>query len=285
MKLLISLTLSLMSSYAFAFPQAPVNSLAFNPPIAALDFDSLQYDFEGIVKLSNCSGSLIKLDGQLDSAKALVLTNGHCLASAFGGMLKPGEVVVNRTQARSMKLYKTLQSSFTINATKVIYATMTGTDMTIYELSETYAQIFERTAVAPLILSPNHPQASTEIEVISGYWNRGYSCPIDGFAYQLKEASWTFSDSIRYGVGCDVIGGTSGSPIVERGTRDVIGINNTINESGARCTMNNPCEVSQNGEVTFKKGNGYGQETYVFYTCLDKNFQLDLNLSGCLLAK
>ncbi len=36
-----------------------------------------QYDFEGIVALSNCSGSLIRLENSKDSDKAMVLTNGH----------------------------------------------------------------------------------------------------------------------------------------------------------------------------------------------------------------
>ena len=68
---------------------------------------------------------------------------------------------------------------------------------------------------------------------------------IDKFIFMVKEANWTFKDSIRYTDGCDTIGGTSGSPIIEAGTRTVIGVNNSANESGRKCTMNNPCEISE----------------------------------------
>ena len=85
----------------------------------------------------------------------------------------------------------------------------------------------------------------------------------------MEEAGWSWTDSIRYSEpGCDTIGGTSGSPIIEEGTRVVVGVNNTSNESGQTCTMNNPCEVSKSGRKTVRKGYSYGQQTYQFYGCL-----------------
>jgi V8-like Glu-specific endopeptidase len=123
------------------------------------------------------------------------------------------------------------------------------------------------------------------IEIISGYWDRGYSCNIDNFVFQIKEDAWTWVDSIRYTAGCDTIGGTSGSPIILTGTKRVIGVNNTSNESGARCTMNNPCEVSPNGQVFHQKGVRYGQQTYNVYTCLTPDFRIDINRPGCDLPK
>ena len=93
-------------------------------------------------------------------------------------------------------------------------------------------------------------------------------------------------ESLRYSPkGCEVIGGTSGSPILAKGQRVVVGINNTGNESGQSCTQNNPCEVSPQGEKKILAGRGYGQQTYWFYGCLDSQFQLDLNQESCLLPK
>jgi hypothetical protein len=82
-----------------------------------------------------------------------------------------------------------------------------------------------------------------------------------------------------------VIGGTSGSPIIARGTRTVIGINNTGNEDGLRCEENNPCEIDEKGNVFYQRGQNYGQQTYWIYSCLTPNFDIDLNKPGCLLAK
>ena len=122
--------------------------------------------------------------------------------------------------------------------------------------------------------------------MISGYWQRGYRCLIDGFVNALKEDKYTWKDSIRYSnPGCEVIGGTSGSPIVLPGTRTVVGINNTGNESGERCTINNPCEIDAAGGVTYKKGLSYGEETYLLYSCIDANRNVDLAMEGCQLPK
>jgi len=283
---IFALLLVLNVSSAFAFPKAPVNDLNFRPSNYQKSIILQDYDFEGIVKLSNCSGSLIKFEGQSDDSKAVVLTNGHCVpAGTFGGFLKPGQVIFNKKVNRDFKVFKDKDTLFPIKSDKILYATMTNTDVAFYELTESYSQILSRTNVRPLVLSSQRPTEGIEIDIVSGYWERGYSCGIDGFVAKLKEADWLFTDSVRYTDGCDTIGGTSGSPIVERGTNRVVAINNTSNESGALCTMNNPCEVRDNGEIFVRKGNRYGQQTYEIYTCLKENFKLDLSMDGCLLTK
>jgi V8-like Glu-specific endopeptidase len=284
MKSLFFLALLSMSSVALALPLAPVNDLNFKPSQTFKNASTVDYDFEGIVKLSNCSGSLIKFEGQVDSAKGIVMTNGHCIDKR-GGFLRPGEVLTNFAVTRSMKLFKTKTQLFPITTAKILYATMTKTDVAFYELTETYEQIFAKTGVQPLTLASSRSTESTDIQIISGYWDRGYACQIDGFVETLKEADWTWSDSLRYTKECDTIGGTSGSPILEKGTKTVIAINNTSNEDGARCTMNNPCEVSTDGEVTVLKGVRYGQQTFWTYSCLTPDFKFDLALAGCELPK
>jgi hypothetical protein len=91
-------------------------------------------------------------------------------------------------------------------------------------------------------------------------------------------------NSIRYTrPGCETIGGTSGSPIVAAGTLTVVGINNTGNENGEKCTMDNPCEVSRDGTVLAEKGVSYGQNIALIYSCLDSQLRLDLKLPNCRL--
>lgn len=277
MKIAISAILTILSASAFALPSAPFNAL--NMDLApALD----NYDYEGIIKLSNCSGSLIKFAGQPSSSNAYVLTNGHCLGRPF---LKPGEAVANKPSSRTMKVANTRGVYFKVQAKELVYGTMTGTDAAIYELVQTYDDI-AKLGIEPLDFDAARPYVGMPIEVISGYWERGYSCSIEGFVYKLEEAGWTWNDSIRYSEpGCDTIGGTSGSPIIEKGTRVVVGINNTSNESGKRCEMNNPCEVDTNGNVDVKAGYSYGQQTYNFYMCLTADFRIDTALPGCELVK
>lgn len=275
--------LFIVASSAHAFPLAPVDDLAFkaNP---TMQFAG--YDFSGIVKLSNCSGSLVIFEDQNFDAKAMVLTNGHCVSKGiFGGMMGPREVIFDKAVKRSMTLFKDLKTRFSITSTRIIYATMNSTDMALYELTESYQSIYNRTGVAPFVLSSKRPLAGTEIEIISGYWERGYSCAIDQFVHQLKEGDYIFRDSIRYTPGCDTIGGTSGSPIIDVTTREVIAINNSANESGRQCTMNNPCEIDENGQIYVERGLKYGQQTYTVYTCLTEKKEISLSKPGCVLPK
>ncbi|MCF6522035.1 serine protease [Streptomyces sp. JJ36] len=240
-------------------------------------------DFAGTVALSNCSGSLVRVPQSEPTDPALVLSNGHCLES---GMPGPGEVVVDQPSSRRFTLLDARANDVaTLRATKVAYGTMTRTDVSLYELNSTYAQIESRYGIEALDIAPEHPSAGTDITVVSGYWKRTYSCRIDTFVYELREAGWSFSDSIRYTPECDTIGGTSGSPIVNDATGEVIGVNNTGNTDGGRCTLNNPCEVDENGDVTVHEGINYGQQTYLLTDCIGTGNKLDLGLPECELPR
>lgn len=278
MRILLAVLLFVFSNSALAFPlpKPGMMSLPFNENFTA------DFDFEGIVSLSNCSGSLVRFENSKDTDFGMILTNGHCLEF---GMPRPGERIYRQSSSRRFGLMNTNGNMVgRLNASMIIYGTMTGTDMTLYKLRETYAQIMRQYRVRPLTMQSTRPAAGTHIEVISGYWNRGYRCAIEAFVNELREGGYSMKDSIRYSrPGCDVIGGTSGSPIISMGTRTVIGVNNTGNESGGRCTMNNPCEVDERGGITAVRGYAYGQETYWVYSCLNAQNEVDLTVPGCLL--
>ncbi len=267
-----------LSLSAAALP-LPKERLGDWPIPATLTSD---HHFDGIVALDNCSGSIIRFEGSKDSDQALVLTNGHCYEGGFSG---PGEFVSHQPSDLSFSVLDDSANEIgTVNAVEVIYSTMTKTDITLYKLQQTYLQILKETGAHPFTLSSQHPKVGTAIEVISGYWKRGYFCHIEAFVSELHEANWIFTDSIRYSrPGCEVIGGTSGSPIIETGTRNMIGINNTTNESGEKCTLNNPCEVDERGNINFERGLGYGQQSYQIYSCLSAALELDLSRKDCLL--
>ena len=240
-------------------------------------------DFAGTVALSNCSGSVVRMPASEDDDPALVMTNGHCLSAGFP---EPGEVIVDEASSRTFGLLNSAGTRVaTLRASKIAYGTMTDTDVALYQLTTTYAQIKSSYGINALVLNNTHPVAGTAIKVVSGYWKRIYSCNADGFAYRLKEGDWTWKDSLRYTSACNTIGGTSGSPVIDNATGKVVAINNTGNEDGERCTVNNPCEVDANGAVTVRQGINYAQETYQIPACFGLDNKLDLSRSGCTLPK
>ncbi|MEU8848412.1 serine protease [Streptomyces sp. NPDC048564] len=247
-----------------------------NPKVQAVNF-------AGTVSLSNCSGSVVRFSDSEDNDPALVMSNGHCLET---GMPGPGEVVVDRASSRTFGLLNASGSRVAnLRANKLVYGTMTDTDVSFYQLTTTYGQIKSSYGIDALTMAETHPVAGTAITVASGYWKRLYSCNIDGFAYRLKEGDWTFKDSVRYTSACNTIGGTSGSPVIDQATNKVVAVNNTGNEDGQRCTVNNPCEVDESGNVTVRQGINYAQQTYQIPACFGVDNKLDLNASGCALPK
>ncbi|WP_018544184.1 trypsin-like serine peptidase [Streptomyces sp. LaPpAH-108] len=250
---------------------------------AAPQAKAVTVDFAGTVSLSNCSGSVVRLPNSADSDPALVLTNGHCLETGFP---EPGEVVTGQSSSRTFGLLNSAGTKVaTLRANQVVYSTMTDTDVTLYRLTTTYAAIKSAYGINALTLNDSHPVAGSAIKVVSGYWKRIYSCNADGFVYRLKEGDWTWKDSLRYTAACDTIGGTSGSPVIDTATGKVVAVNNTGNEDGGRCTVNNPCEVDENGTVTVRKGINYAEETYQIPACFTTGNRLDLGAAGCVLPK
>lgn len=260
-------------------------TLLINPGAAAAQAaPAVVVDFTGIVALSNCSGSLVKPVNASVNDPALILSNGHCVK-----LMAAGEVIVNQSSTRTFTLLNAAGTGNlgTLRATRLAYATMTGTDISLYRLNQTYAQIQQQFGTRALDLSATHPVAATDIKVVSGYWRRIYSCQINAFVYSLRESNWTWRDSIRYTSAstCQTIGGTSGSPIVDVASGRVVGVNNTSNENGQRCTLNNPCEVDQAGNVVVRPGARYGQQTFQINACVAAGNTINLTLPGCTLAR
>jgi V8-like Glu-specific endopeptidase len=277
LKIVLSFSFAVVTGQALAIPLPKMGKRVQIPQSFTGD-----YNFEGIVALSNCSGSLIRFEMSKPEDPAMVLTNGHCYE---GGFIDPDVFLLNESSNRGFSLLAPDASTLgRVRATKILYASMTKTDVTLYQLGTTFAEIESQYGVHPLTLSSTAPIVATPIEVISGYWERGYSCQVEAIIPQLKEGDWTWTESIRYSrPGCEVIGGTSGSPVVATGTRTVIGINNTGNEDGEKCSENNPCEIDENGNITYTQGYSYAEQTYWIYTCLAADNTIDVNIPGCLL--
>lgn len=271
--------LAVNSAFALVLPTKNISNFDNNQP-------SSEYDFNGIVKLSNCSGSIIQFAGQSDDSPAILMTNGHCIKNDGRGFLKPGEVIQNSRVNFNAKVYNNETKLVPVSSTKLLYATMTNTDVAYYEIEKSYSDL-AALGVSSFELDTFMPLVGTQIDIVSGFWDRGYRCSVDGIVFALLEGDWIFTNAIRYSnQGCDTIGGTSGSPIIETSTRRVVGINNTGNAQGdsRTCSINNPCEQTENGEISAMI-RSYGQQTYNIYSCLSVDFQIDLSIEGCTLPK
>ncbi|AZM91582.1 MULTISPECIES: S1 family peptidase [Streptomyces] len=260
-----------------------LTGVAAAPAMASDAAPAVAVTYAGTVALSNCSGSVVRTPNSQPGDPALVLSNGHCLETGFPAA---GEVLVNRASSRTFSLLNASGSKVaTLRASKIAYGTMTDTDVSLYQLTKTYAQIQSQYGIAALTLNDARPTQGSSIKVVSGYWKRTYSCNVDGFAYRLKEGAWTWKDSVRYTSSCNTIGGTSGSPVIDTTTGKVVAVNNTGNEDGQRCTDNNPCEVDESGNVTVRQGINYAQQTYTLVPCIGPGSQIDLNRPGCAVPK
>lgn len=238
-------------------------------------------NFSGTVALDNCSGSIVRWKTSKPTDKAMVLSNGHCY-----DFMGAREAVADKPYSRSVDLLTSDGSvAGTVNTVTLLYATMWRTDVSLYQLSQTYQDLQNTYDVPAFTIASTRPSPKDQpIEVLSGYWRIAYDCNLNGFAYRLHEDVWDWHNSLRYSDGgCQVIGGTSGSPVLDS-NRVQIGINNTINEDGQRCTFDNPCEENRKGKISVHIHRGYGQETWVFYTCLNGT-TLDLDKAGCRLPK
>ncbi|GAA5164870.1 serine protease [Amycolatopsis dongchuanensis] len=237
--------------------------------------------YAGTVELSNCSGAVVRTPDSRGGDHALVLTNGHCDEA---GMPAPGVVVLNRPTNRTMHLLREDGSELTtLRSTKLVYATMTDTDVALYQLDSTYDQLTALGGQA-LTLAAAPAKEGTRISVISGFFQRTWTCSIERVLYSLREGDWTWKNSIRYTPECKTIHGTSGSPVVDTATGEVVGVNNTGNDEGYSCTVDNPCEVDEQGTVTVLEGRSYGQQTALLVPCL-VNSEIALDRPGCALPR
>ncbi|RJQ77281.1 serine protease [Pseudonocardiaceae bacterium YIM PH 21723] len=239
---------------------------------------------EGAVGLSNCSGSVIRLTTSEDEDPAMVLTNGHCTQQFKP---KPGYASVNQPIVRDITVLDAEgNAQARAKTTKLLYATLTGTDIGLYQLDKSYDQLSSEGAKI-FELAPEHPHAGQGIHLIAGHekWKKTWACSVERFVYELREEPETQRDSLRYAPGCQTGHGTSGSPLIDPDTDQVIGVHNTGNDDGQQCTNNNPCEVDEQGNITVHHNQKYGQQTYQLYGCLAEHSEIDLSRAECALTK
>ncbi|HEX5741520.1 MAG TPA: serine protease [Pilimelia sp.] len=241
-------------------------------------------DFAGVIRISGCSAALVAFRHAAPDQPALMLTNGHC----WTRMPEAGEVLVDLPADAPAVLLKADGSvAARLRTTRLLYATMTDTDAALHRLDTTYREIARRYRIRPFTLAARGPRPGDRITVNSAYHRKRYHCTADRAVFAVREAGWTWKNPIRYSPACDLPHGSSGAPLLDDATGEVVGVHNTSNDADDQpCALNNPCEVDEDGTVTSgPKDIGYAQQVAGFTTCVDARARLDLAVSGCTLPK
>lgn len=267
-------------------PSTPAPTTTSSPaPAPTDDAPRKEITLESSVRINTgCSAALVRFEQTDLSGKALVLTNGHCMSNR--GMPKAGDVVVNKpTRVTASVLDAAGEKVMLLSGGTVLYGTMDLTDVALFQMDQTFADIKDKTGIEPLLIANRKPQSGDPITIPSAHWKRTFQCPVMKEVHTVKEDAWVWKEAIRFMDDCGTGHGTSGSPMVDERTGEIIGISNTGSDNGEECTMNNPCEVDEDGNVFYEKGTNYGTQTQWFYTCLTDSGQIDLAKDGCKLAK
>jgi hypothetical protein len=269
MGILIFLTSFILSTQTFAIPTTVPNyQFDFSTDVAG--------EYNGTAS-SGCTGAIIKLIGQPDTAKALYITNAHCVSMIPYTQFRHNVTTNTNVQIRG------LNNNLTLTSRRLIYSSLTVSDIAIFELPKTYAELHQEIGLVPFILANQMLTEGTNI-TLKHVSSNPQNCSIEKITYRLKEGTYIWKESFRYSTGCNTVPGWSGTAVISQDTGMFVGIHNTGGDGSSSCAMNSPCEIDENGQTTYLRGRDYGQQTYMIYNCFNSNYEFDLNLATCDLA-
>lgn len=250
--------------------------------LAVTGYPATPEDLKGMASL-NCSGALVRLKRGADQP-AVLFTNGHC---AQKKLIEPGTALVNVPYDRSeITLYFGGIEPERVSPNRVLYATMTGTDIGLIELRETYRELESRGArIYELSDSSTESNEEKPVQIIAGSMKEKQLCRISHVVRTLREDNWTYEDTIALTDPCLVEGGWFGAPLLDPTTLKIVAILNSTNLNGGLCTIDNPCEVLSGGEQLAFRGRAYAQKTTDILSCVNRNGEFALAEPGCKLTK
>ena len=245
----------------------------------------------GTALVGGCSAAVFRSPQSRRSDPAMVLTNGHCVDPRP----EPGGGLRGRADDQRV-LVKDRHGDTVVRAhtTRLLHATMTGTDVAVYRLDTSYADLRAR-KVPVFALAPHGPRVGQRVRVLSAGSAEDYTCTVAAIVPGLVEAGYTQHGAIRYqrqrGCAGSAVGdgkgpghGDSGSPLVDPRSGRIVGIHGTGNDEGLRCLEDNPCEVDARGRRTSVMNARYGQQTALLRACLAPGSRMALSRPACTLA-
>ncbi|MEU6930703.1 trypsin-like serine protease [Streptomyces sp. NPDC046385] len=237
---------------------------------------------EGAAKVGDCLGSVVRPPTARPQDPAMALTNGHCVPS---GRPAPGTALVDRPADLTSPVTINDSAGYTrttARATRLVYATMTGTDIALYRLDKTYAQLAKEGAKV-FRLSTTPMRKGDRLSM--AYNSHRLPCTVEAVVPHLREDGYQQDRAVRYATSDSCVSrpGHSGSALLASDGETVVGINNTHNRDGEQCTNNNPCEVGRDGSVTAVQGRSYGQQVHQIAACLTAGSRWKPTRPGCAL--
>lgn len=235
----------------------------------------------GTVDMQTCSGAVVRFKGQSAKSPALVLTNGHCIH-----VMEADEVIEHAASSRTLTLYDRESAAVArgFHPQEILYATMSGIDLALYRLKESFEELESEWQIPHRFLSDQGIDSLTRepLMLASGHFHKTQMCKPLGVA-NVREGVWSWPGALSLGE-CQVIHGMSGSPLISLSTGEIVAVVNTFNAGGARaCTQDHPCETASDGAPLAYPGRAYASPVAVLSTCLDATRNFNSQLPGCRL--
>ncbi|MCD9144953.1 trypsin-like peptidase domain-containing protein [Streptomyces albireticuli] len=244
---------------------------------------------------TTCTATLVHATGKPDpGAKALVLSNGHCVDDAMG----TNDVVVDKAAPADWSytpayFHDNVAEHRKFSVERVVYATMKDIDVSVLQLSATYGDL-ARLDVTPRTLATGRPAAGTALRAAHAPTDgvedgrrflRLSRCEATASGVALHENTWLWKGSTR--TDClGISGGSSGGAVTTADdTGRLVGMLNTIATPGyPGCGPGRPCEGGAKGLIVPEDNAAYVTPVDDVASCLDAK-GLRLRKKGCRLDR
>jgi hypothetical protein len=240
---------------------------------------------------NGCSGAFVvasESDVEMDGP-AYFLSAGHCTLEA--STANPFDAMAVEDQGGWLK-FRWFEDSrgaaIAASVAHIDFVTMKGTDLALAELSESRSAL-RRRGVVPFVLADQGP-AVAETLVVVGHPSFGFAqmaaCPLRARVPLLVEGAFHWYDANAHA--CEGIdSGSSGSPVFSAATGKVVAVLNTLAEarnSARPCTLNHPCEGSEDPEL-YAASSSYSMDVTGLGACFDQEGRFDRGRPACPLDR
>jgi hypothetical protein len=167
----------------------------------------------------------------------------------------------------------------------VKWRSMQGVDLAIIELENVSLQQLINDGIEPLKLATRTPDRDSDVLVVGAPQYRSLqmsACTLQP-ASDVIEGQWVWRNNFM--TRCQGIEpGSSGSPLLDRSTNEIIGVVGTGNFDDLRtpCIINNPC-ILKHGRYTAVRNNVYGNPTAFLQGCFKEGVMVEDDASACQL--
>ena len=250
--------------------------------------------YNGVVRYqgrATCTGVFIataRSDDEGARAPAYVVSNGHC--ADFPGS---NQVIIDAAVSNHRVVFDyfadTIGRQRVVPVRRVLFATMKAIDIAVLELDARFGDLVAegfqpwrlsrpRIAARDPVVVVGAPQMSSP----NSSYLRLAACRVEGVAAVVLEFSWHWFDAERNAC-TDVLPGSSGSPVIAKGTGRVVGIVNTTTAYAppySDCFLDDPCEAA-GGKTASRTDTNYASPVTALVGCFDTDGVFDMSRPDC----